>query len=178
MEPGQVLIKPSDIRPIAGTKEKTLRALAIHIVQNQLAGPYAGINPEEVNAVGKPGEMIPVRVEFTLGKEIIPAVHNKARSYPLQQAYEAQRAEGKLNKQLYVRMRLPSDVTEVGPVPELVMEVPEAEWTSPAGKKAASRRTKLTAREYEAKPAYWEPSKEAQANGGEGKQKCLSQRKD
>jgi hypothetical protein len=67
--PGQVLIKPGDIRPIAGTKDKTLRALAIHIVQNQLAGPYAGINPETVNAAGKPGEMIPVRVEFTLGKE-------------------------------------------------------------------------------------------------------------
>ena len=115
--PGQVLIKPSDIRPIAGTKEKTLRALAIHIVQNQLAGPYAGINPEEVNAVSKPGEMIPVRVEFTLGKEIIPAVHNKARAYPLQQIYEAHRAEGKLNKQLHVRTRLPSDVAEVGPVP-------------------------------------------------------------
>ena len=50
VEPGQVLTNPSDIRPIAGTKEKTLRALAIHIVQNQLAGLYAGINPEEVNA--------------------------------------------------------------------------------------------------------------------------------
>ena len=137
--PGQVLIKPGDIRPIAGTKDKTLRALAIHIVQNQLAGPYAGIDPEEVNAVGKPGEMIPVRVVFTLGKEVIPAVHNKARAYPLQQAYEAQRAEGNLNKQLYVRMRLPSDVTEVGPVPELVMEVLEAEWTSRAAKKTASR---------------------------------------
>ena len=144
VEPGQVLIKLSEIRPIKGTTEKTLRALAIHMVHNQLAGPYAGINPEEVNAVGKPGEMIPVRVEFTLGKEIIPAVHNKARAYPLQQVYEAQRAKGNLNKQLYVRMRLPSDVTEVGPVPELVMEVPEAEWTSPAGKKTASRINKAS----------------------------------
>ena len=54
VEPGQVLIKPSDVRPIAGTKEKTLRALAIHMVQHQLAGPYAGINPEDVKAVGKP----------------------------------------------------------------------------------------------------------------------------
>ena len=91
MEPGHVLIKPSDVRPIAGTKEKTLR------VQNQLAGPYAGINPEDVKAVGRPGEKIPVRVEFTLGKPIIPATQNKAKSYPLQQAWEAQRAEGKLN---------------------------------------------------------------------------------
>ena len=80
--PGQVLIKPGDIRPIAGTKDKTLRALAIHIVQNQLAGPYAGIDPETVNAAGKPGELIPVRVEFTLGKEIIPAVHSKSKGVP------------------------------------------------------------------------------------------------
>ena len=117
-----------------------MRALAIHIVQNQLAVPYVGIDPEEVNAVGKPGEMIPVRVEFILGKETIRAVPNKARSYPLQQAYEAQRAEGKLNTQLYVRIRIPSDVNEMGSVPELAMEVPEAEWTSPVGKKTASRR--------------------------------------
>ena len=37
-------------------------------------------------------------------------------------------------------MRLPSDITQVGPVPELVMEVPEEEWTSPPGKRAVSRR--------------------------------------
>ena len=61
LEPGQVLIKPSDIRPISRTKEKTLRALAIHVVENQLASPYAGIDPEEVNAMGKPGEMIQYR---------------------------------------------------------------------------------------------------------------------
>ena len=140
VELGQVLIKPSDVRPIAGTKEKTLRALAIHIVQKQLAGPYAGINPEDVKAVGRPGEMIPMRVEFTtLGKEIIPATQNKAKSYPLQQPREAQRAEGKLNKQLYVRMRLPYDITQVGPVRKLVMEVPEVEWTSHPGKRAVSR---------------------------------------
>ena len=82
VERGQVLMKPSDIRPIVGTKENTMKALAIHIVQNQLTGPYAGINPEEVNAVGRPGKMIPVRVKLTLGKEIILAVHNKARAYP------------------------------------------------------------------------------------------------
>ena len=134
LEPRQVLIKPGDIRPISGTKEKTLRALAIHVVENKLAGPYAGIDPEEVNAMGKPGEMIPVRVEFALGREVIPAVHNTASAYPLKRVYKAQRAKGDLSKQLYVRMKLPSDVTSVGPVPELVMEVPEEEWSSAPAK--------------------------------------------
>ena len=77
VEPGQVMITPSDIRPIYGTKEKTLRALAIHVVENQLTGPYADIDPEGVNAMGKPGEMMPARVEFTLGRGVIPVIHNK-----------------------------------------------------------------------------------------------------
>ena len=62
VEPGQVLIKPSDVRPIAGTKEKTLRALAIHVVQNQLTGPYAGTNPDDKQMVEN------VRVCFSLMK--------------------------------------------------------------------------------------------------------------
>ena len=109
----QILVKPGDIRPTKNTTTKTLRALAIHMIEEGLAGPYAGLDPEEVRTAAEPGTMLPVRVEFTVGKEIIPAHTQRGGKYPLQQVWEAQRAEGDLNKQLSVRMRLPSDKTAI-----------------------------------------------------------------
>ena len=137
----QILVKPGDIRPTKNTTTKTLRALAIHVIEEGLAGPYAGLDPEEVRTAAEPGTMLPVRVEFTIGKEIIPAHTQRGGTYPLQQVWEAQRAEGDLNKQLSVRTRLPSDKTAIGPIVELQFEVPEAEWASPAQKKAAKVRS-------------------------------------
>ena len=107
----QILVNPGDIRPIKDTTTKTLRALAIHITEEGLAGPYAGIDPNEVRAAADPGDMLPVRVESTVEKEIIPAHTQRGERYPLQQVWEAQRAEGDLNKQLGVRARLPADTT-------------------------------------------------------------------
>jgi hypothetical protein len=162
----QVLVRMEDIKPISGTRELTLRALAIHILQSGIAGPHAGaisaapcllhltdqcllhptapclLHPTALrhtalcSAVGldpsspqldqlDPGTMVPVRVEFTLGKEIIHAHLARAATYPLTQIYEAQRAEGVLNKQLTMMTRLPSDITSVGPVEELQFEIPE-----------------------------------------------------
>jgi hypothetical protein len=136
----QILVKPGDIRPTKDTTTKTLRALAIHIIEEGLAGPYAGIDPEKVRAAAEPGAMLPVRVEFTEGKEIIPAHTQRGGRYSLQQVWEAQRAEGDLNEQLSVRTRLPADTTAIGPIVELQFEVPEAEYVSPAKKKAAKVR--------------------------------------
>ena len=96
----QILVKPGDIRPTKDTTTKTLRALAIHMIEEGLAGPYAGLDPEEVRTAAEPGTMLPVRVEFTIGKEVIPAHTQRGGKYPLQQVWEAQRAEGDLNKQL------------------------------------------------------------------------------
>ena len=41
----QILVKPGDIRPTKQTTSKTLRALAIHVIEEGLAGPYAGLGP-------------------------------------------------------------------------------------------------------------------------------------
>ena len=119
----QVLVKMGDIKPIPGTKELTLRALAIHILQSGIAGPHAGLDPGSL--LIDPGTMVPVRVVFELGKEVIHAHLARAAAYPLTQIYEAQRAEGILNKQLTMMTKLPSDIKSVGPVKELQFEMPE-----------------------------------------------------
>lgn len=76
-------MKPGDIRPTKGTKAKTLRAPAIHMKEESLAGPHAGLDPDGVRAAAEPGAKIPVRIEFTIGKEIIPAHTQRGGTYPL-----------------------------------------------------------------------------------------------
>jgi len=83
--------------------------------------------------------MLPVRVEVTPGKEVIPAVTRWCKSYPLQRVFEAQRAEGEMNKQLSMWTRLPADISATNPVEGLQFEVPEAEYASPAMTEPSAR---------------------------------------